>query len=604
MKINPEKTQVFRGIIPVAAAFLLIFSTSLFSFPTAFAQTEGGGGPVTKEDIQSKCLDGSYSKILDNVIQVGVNKLFQGLGYLLGIDVPTENRQISFQQMAGQVEACTRDLIDKSSKVMLQNLKKRLTDQLVNQTIDWIRDKKEPKYVSNFWDFAKDALDVAAGDTIRELDLANLYPDPDLKNYLISVIKERGRERQRTFSQNISFNLDKQVEDVDAFKEDFTEGGFPALIAASDPVNNPMGVAFLTGAYLNEKENQELTNRANEVTSDGFKSDIVCDTWVLVKEDQRNPGGVGGAYLDPSTGQEKVLKLAEEAAKPLSNPPTSGITGTKYVCPDTFQRNGRIVKTPSGIVQTLAAKAVTQQFDYVLSANDVNSYVSGIAEAAISRLMRDGIALFGTTSGNNDDYLPSGIQGELGQYNQNYTGEGLQGQLKLLAKENLLARSRKLIADSSSTIGDFAPLGVKVSRLGTMLFSTSTPLGLVECMQVRPGFSQLPGTTPPTFTGKTIAQIRNEMTAFLNQTRSTFSSKNGDLLWVKDKMTSMLIDIQNITEATSMETINQMKLEVSNSETKFTGARDALTTLRGDADPQIDHIDTNRKACAGPEIGF
>ena len=518
---------------------------------------EEGGKPITKSDIENKCLDGSVSKILEDVINAALDEVFNY--FSINSDVPTENETLTFQQIGVQVEACTRDLIQKSSKVMLQNLKKRLMDQLVNQTIDWINNEREPKYVSNFWDFTEEALNTAAGDVIRELDLAKLYPDENLKNYIISAVQERSRERSKRFSENISFDLDKEVDDPEAFKEDFTQGGFTGLIVASDLKNNPAGAAFMAGVYLNAKENQELAQAASQTTGDGFTADVACTTWVLVKKSDK-PSGVGGAYRDPATGKEKKVTFPPEKAPNVNNPPPdetiNGVT-YRYLCED----QGKIVKTPSGVVQAVAETAVTQQFDYVLSSDDINSYVSQIASAAVNRLMRDGIAFFGSSKGTNSNYLPSGFSQKQNQYNENYSGEGVQNQSKLLTRANLIPRAEKLITDSSSTLGNTSAQGsilwfeARANFMERSLLSTTSPVGLVECMNMRPGFSPTnypPGCTiaqifPPQsgnckiqFTGKTIQALRTEMLALANTTRATVTSRKNESTTVFNKMAEIL----------------------------------------------------------------
>lgn len=572
---------------------------------------EENGTPITKDDIENKCLDGSFSNILSDVIELGLDDILGRLGQLLGTNVTTENKGLSWQTLGSQVEACTRDLIKQTSKVMLQNLKKRLVDQLTNQTIAWINDDKEPKYVTNFWGFMDETLNAAAGETIRELDLANI-PE-DMKSALIAGVRQQNQKRKMSVSDLFSQDIGEEI-NIGSFEEDFTEGGFPGLIALSDPKNNSLGSSYITALISKENEEEALQKEASRKNNDNFKDDLACVKWVLVKTDPNYPDVTSGAYRDPATNRQVILNYTPANARKLSDPPPSNnIPNTKYICLDNPKDNGVIVKTPAGVIQQIAEKAILQQFDYVLSSDDINSYVSRIADASVNTLMRDGIANFGQSAGENSDYLPVGFAQKQQQYNQNFSGEGVQNESKLLVRDNLIPRAEKLITDSSSTLGEILDFERRVNFLQASLFSTSSPVGLLPCMQMRnytptnypagcnPMFPPPSGNCTIRFTGKTIPALTAELQVLVSQKRAINTARKNEAASVNTGMKEKIVSIRNITEATPLSVVNQLKSDVKNGENSLKKTREDFATFKSDTDPVIDHVSANRNACAGPE---
>ena len=541
----------------------------------AKAQGAGGAsGPLT-----SKCLSGALSGLLSSFLQSPID-----------LSVSTNDRAFQFDQ-------CMQAVIETAAKVALQNLRKRLLNQIVDQTVEWIRDENEPKYVSNFNLFAKEILETAGGNTIREIGLADLYPDDDL----ISGIKEgiKSRITPKRFYEEISYTLNTEVDDVEEFKQDFRKGGWGALQKAAMPNNNPYGVALMAGMYADQVEEQEIAKQ-EAAMSGQFRSDIVCTEWVLVVKSGGAAGGVGDAYVNPNTNKEEYLHTDP---LPKSEAPVSSVSGTKYICREDSESSGEIVRTPASTISSIANKVVESGIDEIISANDLESYISAIADAAINRITKEGflmfdsaVGYFGRGEGNNSQYITPEIQEGLEEYKGYRDGTTVGQEANLIVKDELTIRVNKLLGDSSSTMREADEFQLSINSLEVALFSTSSNRGLLECMKIRPQFS--PPYSPPKLVGKTMTQLFLEMHDLVSNMRTDATShKTG----IRDSIYNPSLEARDrvlvISGSTLPQIINELKNNIKNLEDLFDEKLENFTNFKTDSDEIIDNVNRNRALC-------
>jgi hypothetical protein len=441
------------------------------------------------QSLTTKCLSGALSGVMGDILG-GFLPSVPGINQ----QVPTNDKRAQSATRAFQFDECITAVTNAALKLALQNLKTKLLDQMVDQTIGWIRDEREPKYVTNFKSILDDVLASATSDALREINLAKLYPDENLAAGIEQAIKSRLNTKR--FSESISF--DNDAVDTEEFKTDFRKGGFAGFQKASLPNNNPEGAAFFAGLYADSIIDQKIATE-NSITSNLARSVVECKRWVLVYTDASAPDGNGNFYLDANK-KRKIIET--EFSQPAHNPPKSSIAGTKYICQEDGTGSGQYIKTPSSIVEETAKTVVTQDVDYLIGADDIESYILRIADSAFNRLLKEGLDAFNrdTPRGQNiaernEEYINEDLQKEVDDYIGLREGEKVRGEVNDEVRADLIARSRELIAIASSGLSGSNTALAQITSLAPMLNSTSSPEGLAVCMEYKPAFN--PAFTSP-----------------------------------------------------------------------------------------------------------
>lgn len=475
-----KKAPLYRKIL--VSTLMVTLIAGGFYFPKEVkAQTQS---------LTTKCLSGALSGIMGDILG-GFLPSIPGISQ----QVPTNDKRAQSATRAFQFDECITAVTNAALKLALQNLKTKLLDQMVDQTISWIRDEQEPKYVTNFKSILDDAIASATSDALREINLAELYPDENLAAGIEQAIKSKLNTKR--FSESISCTLTDDV-DIEEFKNDFSKGGFAGFQKASLPNNNPEGAAFFAGIYADSLIDEKVATE-NAITSNLARSVVECKRWVLVYTDASAPDGNGNFYLD-SNKKRKIIET--EFSQPEYNPPKSSITGTKYICQEDGAGSGQYIKTPSSIVEETAKTVVTQDVDYLIGADDIESYILRIADSAFNRLLKEGLDAFNREIGRgenieerNEEYINEELQEEVDDYVGLREGEKVRGEVNDEVRADLIARSRELITIASSGLSGSNAALTQITSLTPMMNSTSSPEGLAVCMEYKPAFN--PAFTSP-----------------------------------------------------------------------------------------------------------
>ncbi len=239
---------------------------------------------------------------------------------------------------AGTSATLTTETITRNlAKIVMEGVKRRILNMVVDQIIGWIQGEGKPLFITDWKAFLKDAGSAAVGDLAYELGLGFLCSPFSIQVQLSILQPPR-------FGSYITCTLDQIVSNMDNFYGDFRTGGWFALNEMWNPQNNFYGSVLLA---MNEKN-------------------------------QRRAG-------------------AEEASI-LESVASQGFLGTRK-CDETGQYC--FITTPGAQIGALAAKALGSDIDYLVNAQDIAVYVGAIADAAINRLIKEGInGLLGVTTAN------------------------------------------------------------------------------------------------------------------------------------------------------------------------------------------------------------
>ena len=252
---------------------------------------------------------------------------------------------------------------DNYEKIMRDIIAKRIMDYIVDQTVQWIQGGGEPKFVTNWDSFMKDAGDIAFDSVIREIGAAGLCSPFGLQVKLALLPVQK-------FSTQISCTLDKVVKNINNFYVDFSVGGWDGYLLSLEPQNNFYGAMLLANDKLvtEIKKSQEKNKKEAEMGS-GFLGVKRCKQGSEVDSSTQGPGFVkdaNGNYCD-----SKNLETT----------------------------------TPGNVVGAAVGSAVTSDTQW---AANIESWVSALANALINRLLKEGLTELSKSNPNaSPDYYPS-----------------------------------------------------------------------------------------------------------------------------------------------------------------------------------------------------
>ena len=299
-------------------------------------------------------------------------------GVGVGTSVPVFD--LGVQQNTAAIAGATKtdayqSLYEWFARFLRETLRKQLLDMIVSQIINWIQGGGEPKFVTDWQGFLEDAGNIAVGKFAEEIGLGFLCEPFALPLKLAFGIGGA----QRGFSQQITSTLDDIVGNIENFYNDFGNGGWAAYQRMLQPQNNFYG-AYLMGfeRFINLQGQSVAAAQLEAQVGGGFLSTKQC-------QEAYGPWPQGGA------------------------PPDLDRDGT----PGDIARTCKIT-TPGSTIGALASKAVGSDIDYILRADELEEYVSAIADALINRLILEGAqGLAGLTNANAPagGSIPAGTSG-------------------------------------------------------------------------------------------------------------------------------------------------------------------------------------------------
>lgn len=260
--------------------------------------------------------------------------------------------------------------------VLLSSLKKRLLDTLVDQTIGWIQGKEfggtgKPKFVQDFGGTLKTAANEATDEVIRESKLANLCQP------LQKVSLQIGLQEPAPFSKRIGCTLTDVIDNVDDFMDDFSKGGWIGYHELLKPNNNIYGQWLMAAEETNSQIKKKEISLQQEVTvGQGFLGIKRCLEWTFDGIDN---------YGEQVADTFPVNSNNFDYEDPNKTPPIPDGYFGGWKC------SKPVITTPGGAIAKGLEKALYSDLDYILGANELSAYIGAIADAAINRVIREGV---------------------------------------------------------------------------------------------------------------------------------------------------------------------------------------------------------------------
>ncbi len=234
---------------------------------------------------------------------------------------------------------------------VLEALKKRVLDLMVDEIINWVQGGDSPKFITDWQSFLGDAGNVAAGEFANKLAQTDLCA-PIKARLTVPFSKTGSGSGFDGRNTPVSCTLDKIVKNIEDFQNDFANGGWVAYQESWAPQNNIFGAYILTrAAQVGNIEAAQNAATLEGLSGGGFLSTKSCT---------ENPAS-DGPDLD---GDKKKGDIAS----------TCKIT------------------TPGSVIGDLVGKAVGADIDFIVNADQLATYVAAISDALFNRLIRDGVA--------------------------------------------------------------------------------------------------------------------------------------------------------------------------------------------------------------------
>ncbi|MDO8676277.1 MAG: hypothetical protein Q7K16_01350 [Candidatus Azambacteria bacterium] len=238
-------------------------------------------------------------------------------------------------------------LLEWAFKLAAESLKRQLLNMIVDQIVTWIQGGGNPKFITDWPGFFRDAIDAAGGNFLKQLGLGLFCSPYNLALRAAFIPIPQFSSRSACTLSQIGVNLDN-------FLKDFNSGGW---VAWQEMVLRPQNNIY--GAYLMAWDEYEMEKSAAAKAAE-------------------SEAQAGRGFLSV----KKCIRQHEEIVGEANGQPI-----TKTVC-DQNQ-----VVTPGAVVGDLAAKAVGSDIDYIVNAQDFAAYVSAITNAILNRMFAEGVGL-------------------------------------------------------------------------------------------------------------------------------------------------------------------------------------------------------------------
>jgi len=295
--------------------------------------------------------------------------------------VPSSDTKAQAELIKFDAKQCLRRLKDLAIVTAHNFLKKRLLDQLVDQTVAWIQNGDEPRFVSNFNQFLNDAKDAAIGDTLRDIGLGKLC-DGTFKAKLELTL---GKRTPQKFTQDVTCTLNQVVSNINAFRNDFKNGGWLGLQEAANPRNNIFGLKLMVADKVSRDIFDKQEAAKTEVAATGYTSQKKCLEYQLLDTQTGDIFEQGKFYPIGSGGTDVWVGLNPVPANSDGTPPNSYDAAINSSRAYWHCSKDQIV-TPAHTAAEITAKTAGLDYDYILSSQDVSSYITAISDALINRL--------------------------------------------------------------------------------------------------------------------------------------------------------------------------------------------------------------------------
>lgn len=342
----------YKSFVTLAVLITFIATTSLYP-PTAKAATIAETAPKF-----ANCLAAIFTKLKS----------------LVGVEVPVDATDEVARKTC--IDAINRAL-DLFKEIALHRLKHQILSTITDQTINWINGGGKPQFITDPVAFLEEAANKAAGEVIQEIGLGRVCQP--FRPKLELVLQQPPR-----FSRQVSCTLDKVVDNIEEFYNDFKNGGWIGYHEITKPENNYYGALSLALDEIAEREARAIAGAEQEaITGGGFTSTKICEEWTLYGTDPED-GFVTKVIYGPR-GVNDEFDFPGPEAPPISPGLTAGYVSPYWSCTKSS------ITIPGSVKPGLTINALNAQTDNIKTSTELSGYLSAIIDAGINRLIIAGV---------------------------------------------------------------------------------------------------------------------------------------------------------------------------------------------------------------------
>jgi hypothetical protein len=267
-----------------------------------------------------------------------------------------------------------RYLAEHALDIALKALKKRLIDTMTDQIVNWINGGRTPRFTQDFGSVFRDAADAAVGDVISQYAGTKTLCQPFAFNINLQL------QQPAPLSQQVRCSLSDIVRNFDAYRKDFSTGGWLAYQELLKPQNNQWGVEIIT---LNEIQNRTIQKTNESVLKQqvnvGFNSEE-CTRWDVYDKRTGRPATTRNGTAYTSLGPTNPAK------SPSDTPPTppGNDPDLEYRCTKSQ------ITTPGQALAQGLTKSLYSNIDLAINDPDIENALAIVADAAFNRLIKAG----------------------------------------------------------------------------------------------------------------------------------------------------------------------------------------------------------------------
>jgi len=315
--------------------------------------------------------------VYDNasVIELGLIK-----GSLVDIGVSGTHTSVSTaadsaSNKMGWIQNLQNWLKTQALQALRDAIVKRIVDMMTDQIVQWIQGGGKPQFVTDWQGFLKGSVSAAVGDVVQQAGLGVLCKPFGLQIQLALLPVKK-------FSQRVTCTLDDIVSNINNFYIDFSVGNWAAYEASLMPENNFYGTLYMT-------------------------EDEMAMAAAQAKEASQNEAQAGKGFL---------------SVKKCVHKDSSG-NCDQYT-----------ITTPGDTVGQVVAHAINAQTDWAVN---VQGVVSAIVNAAINRLMTEGLSLMtgSQSQGQGNNITPTEYQSAIAQNLESQKTQVIQQYQQFLSAE-------------------------------------------------------------------------------------------------------------------------------------------------------------------------
>ena len=278
------------------------------------------------------------------------------------------------QFIVGRIADATEWAKQNWQKVMRDVIAKRIIDYTVDETVKWVQGGGDPKFISDWDGFMRQAGELAFDSVIKEAELSDIC-EPFAVQLRVALIPETRFNRER-----VDCTISDIVANVQDFYDNFQNGGWLAYGESIKPENNLyMQLVMFDDEIMSRTAFNEDQRRQQAAAGQGFLSVSVCTEDDAQQLYADCISGNGGSPEECSAYAQQAKSCTKEE-----------------------------VQTPGTIVGKVLGESVTSDTQW---AANIESWTSALVNAAINRLTREGVAaMTGSSSGASADYDPASLE--------------------------------------------------------------------------------------------------------------------------------------------------------------------------------------------------